>query len=61
MGDRYLFLIVPTLCVGTPQRTLCVCSWGAERPGLHTHAERGNDHLRVCRGAHAPRDTTTTH
>ncbi|PAU53412.1 hypothetical protein BZL43_23330 [Pseudomonas sp. PICF141] len=36
--------IVPTLCVGMPQWTLCVCSWDAERPGLHSHAERGNDH-----------------
>ncbi|TBN42088.1 hypothetical protein EYC95_18060 [Pseudomonas sp. BGI-2] len=36
-------LIVPTLCVGMPQRTLCVRFWDAERPGLHSHAERGND------------------
>jgi len=26
-----------------PQRTLCVRSWDAERPWLHSHAERGND------------------
>ncbi|RRW57392.1 hypothetical protein EGJ55_07625 [Pseudomonas moraviensis] len=38
-------MIVPTLCVGMPQRTLCVRFWDAERPGLHSHAERGNDHL----------------
>ncbi len=37
-------LIVPTLCVGTPLVTLCVTLWDAERPGLHSHAERGNDH-----------------
>ena len=36
-------LIVPTLRVGTPHRTLCVRSWDAERPELHSHAERGND------------------
>jgi len=38
-------MIVPTLRVGMPHRTLCVRSWGAERPGLHSHAERGNDQL----------------
>ncbi|SDO77930.1 hypothetical protein SAMN04489798_3832 [Pseudomonas arsenicoxydans] len=38
-----VFMIVPTLCVGMPQSTLCVRSWDAERPGLHSHAERGND------------------
>ncbi|KAA0986952.1 hypothetical protein FQ192_22635 [Pseudomonas sp. ANT_J12] len=37
-------LIVPTLRVGMPQWTLCVRCWDAERPGLHSHAERGNDH-----------------
>ncbi|KAB2517211.1 hypothetical protein F8N49_25600 [Pseudomonas sp. GXM4] len=39
-------MIVPTLCVGMPQRTLRVrlCR-DAERPGLHSHAERGNDRL----------------
>ncbi|MBA4361547.1 MAG: hypothetical protein C0411_12595 [Pseudomonas sp.] len=38
--------IVPTLCVGMPQGTLRVPApeWDAERPGLHSHAERGNDH-----------------
>ncbi|RAG99862.1 hypothetical protein DJ480_25885 [Pseudomonas sp. Leaf98] len=35
--------IVPTLCVGMPLVTLCVTLWDAERPGLHSHAERGND------------------
>ncbi|KAA0980533.1 hypothetical protein FQ185_00255 [Pseudomonas sp. ANT_H12B] len=43
-----LALIVPTsrrrtVCVGMPHRTLCVRFWDAERPGLHSHAERGND------------------
>ncbi|QFG33018.1 hypothetical protein F6476_29530 [Pseudomonas umsongensis] len=39
--------IVPKLCVGTPQRTLRVwlLSGDAERPGLHSHAERGNDQV----------------
>ncbi|PAM82065.1 hypothetical protein CES87_20800 [Pseudomonas sp. ERMR1:02] len=38
--------IVPTLCVGMPQGTLRVPALerDAERPGLHSHAERGNDH-----------------
>jgi len=37
-------MIVPTLCVGMPQGTLRVPALGdAERPGLHSHAERGND------------------
>ncbi|QAY84916.1 hypothetical protein CUN61_13325 [Pseudomonas arsenicoxydans] len=36
-------LIVPMLCVGMPHWTLCVRCWDAERPGLHSHAERGND------------------
>ncbi|APV42470.1 hypothetical protein PFAS1_25335 [Pseudomonas frederiksbergensis] len=37
--------IVPTLCVGMPQGTLRVSALerDAERPGLHSHAERGND------------------
>ncbi|RRW55368.1 hypothetical protein EGJ55_13280 [Pseudomonas moraviensis] len=29
--------------MGMPQWTLCVRCWDAERPGLHSHAERGND------------------
>ncbi|AWA37699.1 hypothetical protein DBV33_03495 [Pseudomonas fluorescens] len=39
--------IVPTLCVGMPLVTLCVTLWDAERPGLHSHAERGNDQRAV--------------
>ncbi|PRB49889.1 hypothetical protein CQ009_02925 [Pseudomonas sp. MYb2] len=39
-------MIVPTLRVGMPPVTLCVTRWDAERPELHYHAERGNDHLR---------------
>jgi hypothetical protein len=39
-------MIVPTLCVGMPHWTLCVRSWDAERPWLHSHAERGNDHFK---------------
>ena len=38
-------MIVPTLCVGMPQWTLRVrFGRDAERPGLHSHAEHGNDH-----------------
>ena len=38
-------MIIPTLRVGMPQRTLCVRLYrDAERPRLHSHAERGNDH-----------------
>lgn len=36
-------LIVPMLCVGMPHWTLRVCSWDAERPLMHSHAERGNE------------------
>ncbi|MGF6128556.1 hypothetical protein QF019_003769 [Pseudomonas frederiksbergensis] len=36
-------LIVPTLCVGMQQGTLCVPEADAERPGRHSPAERGND------------------
>ena len=39
-------LIVPTLRVGMPHLTLRVRFWDAERPRLHSHAERGNDHNR---------------
>ncbi|CAI8959053.1 hypothetical protein EMIT0194MI4_60122 [Pseudomonas sp. IT-194MI4] len=36
--------IVPSLCVGMHLWTLCVrFDWDAERPWLHSHAERGND------------------
>ncbi|PMU07961.1 hypothetical protein C1Y11_24855, partial [Pseudomonas sp. FW305-20] len=39
-------LIVPTLRVGMPQGTLRVPALerDAERPGLHSHGDRGNDH-----------------
>ncbi|KAB2525883.1 hypothetical protein F8N49_10055 [Pseudomonas sp. GXM4] len=38
-------LIVPTLRVGMHPVTLCVTlRRDAERPGRHSHAERGNDH-----------------
>ncbi|QAY82969.1 hypothetical protein CUN61_02865 [Pseudomonas arsenicoxydans] len=41
-------MIVPTLCVGMPLRTLRVrLGRDAERPGLHSHAERGNDQPRA--------------
>ncbi|PMU10821.1 hypothetical protein C1Y11_09705 [Pseudomonas sp. FW305-20] len=36
-------MIVPTLRVGMPHWTLRVRFWDAERPWLHSHAERGND------------------
>ncbi|POA45992.1 hypothetical protein C1893_22280 [Pseudomonas sp. MPR-ANC1] len=38
-------MIVPTLCVGMPLGTLRVPTreFDAERQGLHSHAERGND------------------
>ena len=45
-------MIVPALCVGMHPLTLCVSlrrpqdlrlRWDAERPGRHSHAERGND------------------
>ncbi|ARB28299.1 hypothetical protein HX787_03525 [Pseudomonas tolaasii] len=36
-------MIVPTLSVGMPYWTLRVRSWDAERPWLHSHAERGNE------------------
>ncbi|KAE9642524.1 hypothetical protein EJA71_18980 [Pseudomonas sp. PB106] len=37
-----MLMIVPTLCVGMPQWTLRVrFGRDAERPGLHSHAERG--------------------
>ncbi|PNA05869.1 rplA family protein [Pseudomonas sp. FW305-BF6] len=39
-------MIVPTLRVGMPPWTLCVhCD--AERHGMHSHAERGNDQYPV--------------
>ncbi|AZV25934.1 hypothetical protein CT157_07915 [Pseudomonas syringae] len=43
-------MIVPTLRVGMPQWTLRVrFGRDAERPGLHSHAERGNDHREQAR------------
>jgi hypothetical protein len=36
-------LIVPTLCVGTPPRTLRVHRCDAERRWRHYHVERGNN------------------
>ncbi|TVT83848.1 hypothetical protein FPT12_11880 [Pseudomonas sp. H3(2019)] len=41
-----MLLIVPTLCVGTPLRMLCVRFCDAERHRLHSHAERGNESFR---------------
>ncbi|TVT82478.1 hypothetical protein FPT12_16680 [Pseudomonas sp. H3(2019)] len=39
--------IVPTLCVGMPLWTLRVrFGCDAERHGMHSHAERGNDQRR---------------
>ncbi len=38
-------MIIPMRSKGMPQWTLCVRCWDAERPGLHSHAERGNDRL----------------
>ncbi|QAY84799.1 hypothetical protein CUN61_12700 [Pseudomonas arsenicoxydans] len=34
--------------MGMPPRTLRVRFWDAERPLLHSHAERGNDQSRGC-------------
>ncbi|PAM84749.1 hypothetical protein CES87_04720 [Pseudomonas sp. ERMR1:02] len=44
-GSSTPLLIVPTLRVGMPLGTLRVPALerDAERPGLHSHAERGND------------------
>jgi hypothetical protein len=39
----FQMLIVPTLCVGMPPRTLRVHRCDAERRWRHYHAERGND------------------
>lgn len=47
-----MYLLVPTLCVGMPPETRRVIPpqtlnsfqrTDAERPGRHSHAERGND------------------
>ena len=42
-GPGYCVPIVPTLRVVTQRSTLCV-ALDAERPAMHSHAERGNDH-----------------
>ncbi|AXJ08019.1 hypothetical protein CFN16_01430 [Pseudomonas fluorescens] len=43
--------IVPTLRVGMPQWTLRVpAARDAERPGLHSHAEHGNDQWGLVSG-----------
>ncbi len=49
-------MIVPTLRVGMHPVTLRVTTSkaDAERPGRHSHAERGNDHYRVAMPADAP-------
>jgi hypothetical protein len=40
----YSSFLVPTLCVGTAGGTLCVPTGrAAERPGVRSHAERGNE------------------
>ncbi|PAM85466.1 hypothetical protein CES87_03090 [Pseudomonas sp. ERMR1:02] len=42
------------LCVGMPQWTLRVrFGRDAERPGLHSHAERGNDQHRIVNDRHS--------
>jgi hypothetical protein len=47
-GTYFIFipniLRVPTLRVGTRSRTLCV-QYAAERQGIHSHAERGNENV----------------
>ncbi len=47
-------MIVPTLRVGMPPRTLRVRFWDAERPLLHSHAERGNDLWSHLKSANFP-------
>ncbi|PAM84666.1 hypothetical protein CES87_04245 [Pseudomonas sp. ERMR1:02] len=49
-------MIVPTLCVGMPQGTLRVPALerDAERPGLHSHAERGNDQTQGVENSDRP-------
>ncbi len=41
------FTLIPTLHVGMHSWTLCVRSFYAERRRRHSHAERGNEELRV--------------
>ncbi|TVT79420.1 hypothetical protein FPT12_26450 [Pseudomonas sp. H3(2019)] len=43
LGQVCAGLIVPTLRVVTPPWTLCVRLCDAERHGLHSHAEHGNE------------------
>ncbi|AWA41985.1 hypothetical protein DBV33_26520 [Pseudomonas fluorescens] len=55
-------MIVPTsrrrtVCVGMPRWTLRVRFRDAERPGLHSHAERGNEHVEIS-GGRRPRQST---
>ncbi|APV42937.1 hypothetical protein C1Y11_06570 [Pseudomonas sp. FW305-20] len=42
--------------MGMPQRTLRVRVRDAERPGLHSHAERGNDQRNELRAAKQARN-----
>ncbi|PYB89163.1 hypothetical protein DMX03_08850 [Pseudomonas koreensis] len=56
-ANYFALMIVPTLCVVTPPWTLCVRCWDAERPGLHSHAERGNDQC----GSEPAREYLRTH
>ncbi|AUG97655.1 hypothetical protein AWU82_29920 [Pseudomonas glycinae] len=52
IGPTQNDMIVPTLRVGMPQWTLRVpAARDAERPGLHSHAERGNDQWEVVSGS----------
>jgi hypothetical protein len=47
-------VLVPTLCVVTRLWTLRVrCRDDAERQGMHSHAERGNDHGPAFSGRNA--------
>ena len=53
-------MLVPTLRVVTPPVTLrvTILKADAERPGLHSHAERGNDRrlaIEAFARSHAPR------
>ena len=44
-APRGFEVIIPTLCVGMQPLTLCVTisKQDAERPVMHSHAERGNE------------------
>ncbi|APV38413.1 hypothetical protein PFAS1_03330 [Pseudomonas frederiksbergensis] len=54
-------MIVPTLCVGMPQGTLRVPTLerDAQRPGLHSHAERGNDRSKTQLSERCPTRLST--